>query len=68
MRGKESARLLVGGQGGRVVPLYILGLGTSVGTPPGGITAPALVVRSFDELQAVKDKVSYQLGIQARGQ
>lgn len=32
-------------------PLVMLGLGGSIATPPGGITAPLLVVRSFDELQ-----------------
>ena len=39
--------------------LSMLGLGNSVGTPPAGITAEAVVVRSFDELDS--------LGEQARG-
>ena len=33
-------------------PLVMLGLGGSIATPPGGLTAPLLVVRSFDELNA----------------
>jgi hypothetical protein len=49
VRGRESARL--------VAPvereLSILGLGMSVGTPPEGVTAPVVVVRSFDELAAL---------------
>src|SRR5581483_9232233 len=47
VRGEESAALLTP----RAAPLHMLGLGMSVGTPPGGITAPVLVVSSFDELQ-----------------
>lgn len=33
-------------------PLVMLGLGNSVGTPPGGIEADALVVRNYEELEA----------------
>ncbi|KAG0417683.1 hypothetical protein HPB47_005421 [Ixodes persulcatus] len=37
--------------------LKILGLGGSVGTPPGGVTAALSVVRSFDNLQAVSGRI-----------
>ena len=37
--------------------IRVLGLGMSVGTPRGGITAPIVVAHSWDELDAMKDKV-----------
>jgi len=49
VRGKESLELL----GERPRPLAMLGLGMSVGTPAEGITAPVVVVRDYDELEAL---------------
>src|SRR3954468_11750925 len=46
VRGEESATLV----SPRATSLHMIGLGNSVGTPRGGITAPVLVVGSFDEL------------------
>lgn len=53
VRGEESLEL--------VSPvsreLSVLGLGNSVGTPPGGLTAEAVVVHGFDELEALGEQV-----------
>jgi carboxypeptidase Q len=53
VRGEESLEMLA------PVPrkLQMLGLGNSVGTPAEGITAEAVVVRDFDELDRLGDKV-----------
>ena len=48
VRGRESAELVAPARH----PLVMLGLGNSVGTLPAGIEAEAVVVRSFDELDA----------------
>jgi len=46
VRGVESGRILAPLE----KPLHMLGLGMSIGTAPGGITADAVAVSSFDEL------------------
>jgi Zn-dependent M28 family amino/carboxypeptidase len=49
VRGRERARVVSPVE--RELP--VLGLGLSVGTPEGGITAPVVVVRGFEELEAL---------------
>lgn len=53
VRGEESLELVE--PVARSLPM--LGLGNSVGTPPEGVRAEAVVVRNFDELDALGDKV-----------
>ena len=54
VRGSESARLLTPLE----KPLHMLGLGMSIGTPPGGITADVVAVSDFNELEKLgREKV-----------
>jgi len=56
VRGNESATITYKGEAGTIVkPLHMLGLGMSVGTPKGGITAPAVFVHDFAELDKLSD-------------
>ena len=57
VRGRESLEIT----GPIPQPLVILGLGNSVGTPPAGIEAELVVVHSFEELEAAKDRVRGRL-------
>lgn len=52
-RNDESATLL----SPRKKELPMLGLGGSIGTPEGGITAELIVVKSFEELEKISDQV-----------
>ena len=53
-RGAESARMLAPLD----KPLHMLGLGMSVGTPPGGVTADVVAVENFDDLAKLgKEKI-----------
>jgi Zn-dependent M28 family amino/carboxypeptidase len=49
VRGKESGAIVAP----VTKPLHMLGLGMSVGTPVGGVTAEVVVVSNFDELKAL---------------
>ena len=53
VRGRESLAIV------EPVPhqVVMLGLGDSIGTPQGGVQAEAIVVRSFDELDAAASRV-----------
>jgi hypothetical protein len=53
IRGRESAALLEP----VARPLNMIGIGMSVGTPPEGITATAVVVSSFNELASLGKRV-----------
>ncbi|MEN3337954.1 MAG: hypothetical protein V7647_1630, partial [Acidobacteriota bacterium] len=53
VRGQESVEITAP----RPRPLVMLGLGNSIGTPPDGVEAETVVVHSFDELDAARDRV-----------
>jgi carboxypeptidase Q len=54
VRDAERAELIAP----RRMPLPVLGLGGTVPTPPGGIEAPVVVVRSWQELEARRAEVA----------
>lgn len=53
VRGEESLELTTP----VALKLSMLGLGNSIATPPEGIVAEAVVVRSFDELEALGERI-----------
>ena len=53
VRGAESLEIV----GPIPQPLVMLGLGNSVGTPKDGVEGELLVVRSFEQLDAARDRV-----------
>ncbi|MCU1250397.1 MAG: peptidase [Edaphobacter sp.] len=53
VRGSESGTMMTSGPGAVNRPLHMLGLGMSVATPAGGITAPVVFVPSFAALDAM---------------
>jgi carboxypeptidase Q len=56
---KEIFRVAKGG--GRSLSFNVLSLGNATGTGSKGITAPVIEVKSFDELQALKDEVKNKI-------
>jgi len=52
--GKDEAKLITGN---KEIPLNVLALGNSVSTGAKGITAPVLLINSFDELEQRKNEV-----------
>jgi len=59
VRGRESAEIVEPAHH----PIAMIGLGDSVGTPDAGIQAEAIVVRSFQELDAASSRVGGKIVI-----
>ncbi len=57
VRGAESAEIVAPTVAGAPVKLALLGLGDSVGTPPGGVTAEVVVAHDDAEFTALGDQV-----------
>ena len=53
VRGRESLEITLP----HSMPLVMLGLGNSIGTPADGIEAEVVVVRNFEELEAVPNRI-----------
>jgi carboxypeptidase Q len=52
--GKDQAAMIFGG---KRRPIAVIALGNSVATKPGGITAPMILIRDFDELEKRQDEI-----------
>jgi carboxypeptidase Q len=52
--GKDQAALITGKNR---ESLAVIALGNSVSTPPGGLTAPMILIHDFDELERRKDEI-----------
>ena len=59
VRGEEQAQLVgyAGKPDGVTQKIVLTALGSSAATPPGGLEAPILVVRDFDDLERNKEQV-----------
>lgn len=55
-RGKTQSLAIVSPEAAKADPLPIFALGGSIATPPGGITAEVIEVRSFEHLRALGDQ------------
>lgn len=56
VRGEVERAAVVDPQGGAEIPLSVCALGGTVATPPGGITAEVIEVRTLDEIRALGNR------------